>query len=301
MPIRFANNASSQLAASLTSAATTLTVTQGQGALFPALGAGDVFIATIVAADSTYEIVRVTARAVDTFTIVRAREDTTAKAFPIGARIELRMTAGAFVEMMADKLERSGGVLTGPVSSSSTIEADGGFFVGDNEVWHEGNFDPDTKVGTSGNQIINGDKLTINGTSPRTTYTFGANSRSVGLDADGAFVIANGLDLTTDPLLKVSADGNIWGKEHGDFDTWVTDTLNAALAAKATEIMNSVATGYVQDVRLGAQTQPSASGSPPGPGMVMIAWGYPSGTTPEAIWAPLQIKKNGVWFTVGNA
>lgn len=96
---RFTNNATSRLAANLSAAGLTLTVTPGDGAKFPTLSAGQYFTATLVKANGTKEIVKVTARATDTFTIVRAYEAAagvqTAFSFSAGDKIELRMTAGA--------------------------------------------------------------------------------------------------------------------------------------------------------------------------------------------------------------
>jgi hypothetical protein len=94
MAILFTNNAASTLASSITSGATTLTVASGQGALFPNPTSVDYFLATLeTVAGATTEIVKVTARSSDTFTIVRAQEGTTASAFTGGDRVQLRITA----------------------------------------------------------------------------------------------------------------------------------------------------------------------------------------------------------------
>jgi len=96
--VRFSNNAVSNLAANLTNVATSLSVTSGDGAKFPALSAGQYFMATIVKADGSTEVVKVTARSTDTLTIARAAEPvagaSTAYAFSAGDRIEARLTAG---------------------------------------------------------------------------------------------------------------------------------------------------------------------------------------------------------------
>ena len=104
--VKFANNAVSRLAGNITNIATTLTVTPGDGAKFPALGAGEHFQATLVKADGTLEIVKVTARSTDTFTIERAVEPVggvqASRAFTAGDKIELRLTAGS----LADEIDR---------------------------------------------------------------------------------------------------------------------------------------------------------------------------------------------------
>lgn len=107
---RFTNNATSRLAANLSAGGLTLTVTPGDGAKFPSLTGGQYFTATLVKADGTKEVVKVTARATDTFTITRAYESVggvqAAFAFLAGDKIELRMTAGALGDEM-DRLDRA--------------------------------------------------------------------------------------------------------------------------------------------------------------------------------------------------
>ncbi|WP_447983777.1 hypothetical protein [Nitrospira sp. Nam74] len=91
----FANNATTTLGASLTAVATSLTVATGTGALFPSPTGGDFFLATLeVVGTSTREIVKVTARSSDTFTIVRAQEGTTALSWTTADTISLRLTKG---------------------------------------------------------------------------------------------------------------------------------------------------------------------------------------------------------------
>lgn len=94
----FANNAASVLASSLTAIATSLSVTAGHGALFPSPTGGNYFLATLcqqgAAGEINFEVVKVTARATDTFTMVRAQEGTTALAYNAGDKFELRLTKG---------------------------------------------------------------------------------------------------------------------------------------------------------------------------------------------------------------
>lgn len=107
---KFSNNASSKLAGSLTNVATSLSVTATEGAKFPALGAGEWFMATLiklVGGLPVYEIVRVTARATDTLTIVRAQESTTATTFSAGDLIDLRPTAGGLSNMAQQEGDNS--------------------------------------------------------------------------------------------------------------------------------------------------------------------------------------------------
>ena len=100
MGIKFANSAFATLAAGINSSATSITLTTGQGARFPSLGAGDYFYATLIDASNNLEIVKCTARSTDVLTVVRAQESTTARAYSTGDRIELRVTAAGLAESL---------------------------------------------------------------------------------------------------------------------------------------------------------------------------------------------------------
>jgi len=86
MGLKLSNNAVSRLASGITNTETSISLTPGSGALFPALAVGDWFNATLLKADGTLEIVKVTARSVDLLTVTRAQESTTAKTFNAGWR-----------------------------------------------------------------------------------------------------------------------------------------------------------------------------------------------------------------------
>lgn len=101
MAVVLRNNASSQLASSLTTGSTSLSVTAGDGAKYPVLGAGDWFPLTLVKATGALEIVRCTARSGDVMTITRAQEGTTAQAFAAGDRVDLRLTVAVLTDIIA--------------------------------------------------------------------------------------------------------------------------------------------------------------------------------------------------------
>lgn len=107
MTVKFTNNASGTLASSITTASTTLTLTTGQGSLFPSLASGEYFYATLVDSSNNIEIVKVTARATDVLTAVRAQDNTTAKAFTSGAKLELRPVAAALNGILQDAKDYS--------------------------------------------------------------------------------------------------------------------------------------------------------------------------------------------------
>lgn len=93
MVLKVTNNAFATVPAAVNSIQTSITVTSGQGARFPSLGATDYFYATLVDVNGNYEIVKVTARADDAMTAVRGQEGTLAIPFPANSRLELRVTA----------------------------------------------------------------------------------------------------------------------------------------------------------------------------------------------------------------
>lgn len=94
----FTNNAYGNLASGITNVATSVSLGAGEGARFPSLSGGDYFLATLIGYDSNgnenaWEIIKVTARATDTLTVVRGQDGTSAVAWNAATRIELRITA----------------------------------------------------------------------------------------------------------------------------------------------------------------------------------------------------------------
>lgn len=96
MSVKVSNNSVATLAAGITTTATTLSVTAGQGANFPTLGSGDYFYATLLDASNNIEIVKVTARLIDTFTIIRGQDGTSARAYNAGDTVRVRVTRASF-------------------------------------------------------------------------------------------------------------------------------------------------------------------------------------------------------------
>ena len=110
----FANNAYSSLAANASNVTTTLTLATDTGARFPSPTGGNYFLLTLVGLDSnanesSWEIVKVTARSTDTLTVVRAQESTTAVAWNTGTRVESRATAGTFSDWNGNTLPITAG------------------------------------------------------------------------------------------------------------------------------------------------------------------------------------------------
>jgi hypothetical protein len=105
----FSNNASATLASALQTGETSLTLTPGQGALFPEPDTDESFQLAVVASDGTHEYLTCTERAGDVLTVLRAREGTAEASFAAGSRVELRLTAA-----VADTfLQKTGGTMSG--------------------------------------------------------------------------------------------------------------------------------------------------------------------------------------------
>lgn len=123
MAVKYSNNASTTLSASITNAATSLSVASGAGALFPALSGSDYFYVTVLDAAGNIEIMKVTARSADTFTVTRGQDGTSAIAWAAGNRVELRITKAMLDDFKTDAtagyLPVSGGTVTGSITLSN--------------------------------------------------------------------------------------------------------------------------------------------------------------------------------------
>lgn len=176
MPAKYKNNASATLAASITTSDTTIVLTTGFGAYFPTLTAGFYFYATLFNAAGESEIVKVTARSADTLTVVRAQDDTTAKAFTAGDGFAQRVVAANlnnYVELDSTQ------TITGAKTFSAAITATAGL-VGNVTGNASGNAGTVTNgVYTIGDQTITGTKTFVN--------TYDSIVNSTGLDGFGAF------------------------------------------------------------------------------------------------------------------
>ena len=123
MAIKFTNNATATLAASISTSSTSLTVTTGHGALFPTLASGDHFYATLVDSSNNIELVKITARSGDTLTAIRAQEGTTARAYLAADKLELRVTAAAltnFATQDGPNTFSAANTFSGTIGSSGT-------------------------------------------------------------------------------------------------------------------------------------------------------------------------------------
>lgn len=98
MPVILKNNASSTLATAISASDTGIVV--ADGSQFPSLGAGDYFYATLVSSGGTTEIIKVTARASNSMTVVRAQDGSSAASFASGALLEMRVNAASVTDLV---------------------------------------------------------------------------------------------------------------------------------------------------------------------------------------------------------
>ena len=117
----YTNNAATTLASAITISATTLSVVTSAGALFPAITGLQYFYCTLQAAIGLpIEIVKVTARSGDVFTILRAQDNTSASAFSANDKVELRIVS-AELNLISSGIVQGGGQDQCFVENSRTI------------------------------------------------------------------------------------------------------------------------------------------------------------------------------------
>ena len=159
----FANDASSTLAAPITSSATTVTLAAGTGALFPDPSAGQQFALTFndAATGLLTEIVYCTAVSTDTLTITRGQEGTTAQNWLAGDLAQNLFTAGtaeAFVQSAALNPARI--ITTSGAFTLTTSDAGGG--VGLNRIVSPGVSSSTLPSGAIGGQTYSIEDLAKN-------------------------------------------------------------------------------------------------------------------------------------------
>lgn len=136
--VQFSNFAATTLASGINASVTSLTVATGTGALFPTLAGAQYFYAVIAdaATGTTREVIKVTARSTDSFTITRGQDGTTGATFIAGDKVELRLTAAGIATFATTETAQTfAGVQTfssAPVLSVPLATSGGGTGVANN-------------------------------------------------------------------------------------------------------------------------------------------------------------------------
>ena len=120
--VKITNNAFGQLTVGISPTDTTITVGAGEGARFPTLTGSEYFYATLADQSNLLEIVKVTARSTNTFTVLRGQDNTTAKSYTAGDRIELRPNAALFEDLIVQS--RTADVITYDNNASGLTATD---------------------------------------------------------------------------------------------------------------------------------------------------------------------------------
>jgi len=163
MAVVFSNNAKTTLASNVSTSTTSIAVVDGS--VFPALSGSDYTYVTFEDGSGNVEIVKVTARSGNTLTVVRAQDNTSARAFSAGDKCELRLTAAGLNE----------------VASQADTDTNTTYSVGDGGLTQNNFTNADhTKLNgiasgatnvTNNNQLTNGAGYVT--TDTNTTYTVG--------------------------------------------------------------------------------------------------------------------------------
>lgn len=228
MAIRFTNNASATLASSITNVATSISVTAGQGALFPSLSGSDYFYATLADSSNNLEIVKVTARATDALTVVRAQGGTSARAYTAGDKLELRVVAESLEELVAQSTAATTSVagivqLNSATNSTSTTQAATPSAV--KTAYDLAAAAMPQSGGTFSGAVTFSSTLAVNGVA--TFASAPVFNNDIGIQAkDSAGTIRNLLRLNSsnNVLLLNSGNGSVLVRNQGDTATLVTLT-----------------------------------------------------------------------------
>lgn len=267
----FANNATSELAAAITDSDTSLTLVTGQGALFPNPTAGDWFLVTLTqasGAETSWEIVKCTARVDDTLTIVRAQESTTAAAWAT-AKAEQRLTAAGLGPVVAAGVS---GMMTG--ADKTKLDAITGTNTGDNAVntTYNGLVTNATHTGdvTGSAALTIANKVTMTGTAPMSlsgSPTVIAGS-AVAISMAAASASAHGYMTSTYATkldgIATAATAYSHPTNHAPSiitqdasNRFVTDTEKATWNAKQAAGTYATGTGTASGTNTGDQTLPT--------------------------------------------
>ncbi len=176
MTVKFTNNASSTVGTGINTSATSLTVASASA--FPQLaGADDYCYLTIQGATSTTrEVVKATALSSNTFTIVRAQDNTSAGTWSVGDIVELRLTS-ALLQDVIDQATVEG-IKTNfqYIPTANQTAFDGADNSGDTMIINDAEL---VNVYMNGVRLVQGSDYTVSSSNNRITLSTGATTADV--------------------------------------------------------------------------------------------------------------------------
>ena len=204
MPALFKNNATATIAASINTTATTIVLNAGLGNSFPLPSGTSFFYGTLFDNVGNYEIVKCTARVVDSLTVVRGQDGTNPLEFISGSGFALRPIAAIFDNF--PQLDKNN-IYTGNNTFSGTLTAS---LTGNSAGTHTGP--------VVGNVTGNADTATLaaNATAASTitnagawgiTYSSATEGVVVGQIASTVLTVASVTSGTLSPGLILSGTG----------------------------------------------------------------------------------------------
>jgi hypothetical protein len=200
----FTNNAATTLASAINSSVTSLTVASGTGTLFPTLAGSQYFFCTLANNAGTTEIVKVTARSTDTFTIVRGQDGTSAVSWSSGDKVELRLTRIDllnFPQLDSTNTFAAAQTFSDAISYGTTLTGGTGIInLGSGQFYKD----------ATGN-------VGIGTTSPSSKLTVGANPPVAGalaaVGATGGISLATSDNVNSSLYIRNAAGGSIIGTD----------------------------------------------------------------------------------------
>ena len=153
--ILYSNNAKTTLASGISDSTTTITVATGTGSLFPVISSvDDYFNVTLTDSSNHIEIITVTARTSDTFTVMRGMENTTARAWLASDSLELRITKGLLDQLKLDATKDTASNLSAHTSNTSNPHSVTATQVGLGNVTNESKATMFTSPTFTGNAVL---------------------------------------------------------------------------------------------------------------------------------------------------
>lgn len=247
MAIKISNFASATLQNTITSGDTSIVVSSGGGALFPTLSAGDYCYITLQDNLNNFEIVKATARTGDTFTVTRAQEGTSARAFTAAVTIvALRLTAQTFLDLAYSTTDSSASsVLIGTGSKTFTVSSGKNFSIGMYLIAAD-NAAPTTnsmygQVSSYSGTTLIIDVTNIKGSGTKTAWTismatpggFGTYA-SAGANADISSItgLTGEINFARDTVAATATTTPLWASGAGNLQDWTgTPTITNFPAA----------------------------------------------------------------------